>query len=162
MFLYQCGVCLDAGFLVCLRPPGLDARHAAKFFHALLNILREDCTATVRLNAALLHLAIYQYLCDSLLNHFHLAIVADDRVQVEIAAVLIEHGADAVVRALLLCIADCEDGIRGFLWKIEVSPQFLWCIQLPLSLDRLLLIYAFPTRRIHHVALLMQGFRGVP
>ena len=43
---------VDARFLVRLRPLGGDGGHAAQFLHPLLDILREDRTATVRLKAA--------------------------------------------------------------------------------------------------------------
>ena len=90
------------------------------------------------------------------MNHFHLAIVADDRVQIEIVRVLIEDWANAVVRSLFFCVADRENGIWFLVWKVEVPSEFLWSIQLSFSLDRLLLIYSEETGFIHHLALLMQ------
>ena len=107
MAFNHAAVGLYARFLITLRPTGCDASHAAHFLHALLYILREDCTATVGLDAAHLNLAANEDLSNTLLHHFHLAVIADDSVKVKVLAILIEHRAYTIVCSLFFRIANC-------------------------------------------------------
>lgn len=87
MSLDHSAVRLDSCFLVRLRPTGLNARHAAKFSDALLNILRENSAASVGLYAAHLDLSVNEQLRDALLDNLNLAVIANDSVHVEVRSI---------------------------------------------------------------------------
>jgi hypothetical protein len=88
-------------------------------------------------------------------NDLRVRVIADNGIDVEVRAILISDGHDAVVGTFVLRVAYSEDGIRFSIGEIEVATEFIFRVEEAFAFDGLVHIEGAPVNVIHDVALFM-------
>ena len=138
VFLNPCTVDDDFCLLIGSSELGRNASDTATLLDLVLYLLGNTTTSGITLETAHFDLTAEQYVHQSSVNYVRQAVVTDTIVNVVVIAVHIRRREESVVRTLVLSIADTDNSVRVFCWKLKISAQFVHIVEQTLTLDRLI------------------------
>ena len=144
----------DLCFLVLRRVLRRDSGDAALFLDRCLHAFRDASAGGIAFKAAHLDFMVQAPFHEPWFHDLRVRIVAYDILDIEVFAILVGDGHDAVVRAAVLRIAYGQDGVRLAFRQRKIPSQFADAVKQALPFDRLVHVQRAPGCLVHDLALL--------